>query len=574
MTVEKTKGTTPKLPPATKKVAPDGGWAWMVCLGVSIVNFSTRSLEPSFGLLFKDLLDDLGVHTTGASVIASTLDSVVNFSGFFVGPVIKTFSYRKVCVVGSAICALGLLFTAPANSMGHILATYSIIGGFGVGLASSSSFVSLNHYFSKKRGQAVGLSMAGTGFGLMVMPQLVKLLLGEYGFRWTVVILGALAFHAVLGSCLLQPVKRHLIEVPVDCELQAVKEMECIFESDEENEDKFEINPLVNPIPKFTTQRSHGNMNHPSVRTIGLPRAKTCDKPLQDFEKNSKLGLGLTTAASVAAMPRVTSSGSMSEAARRRKVSVISNISNMDFTGSYLQLYLDTADDEAIQMKTIKKVEPEVETEKKGFIRKFIALMDLDLLKDWSFLNLLLGLSLFWSGELQFRMLTPFFIRSLGYNMNDTAFCLSMTAITDILVRLVLPPIFDRTTISKKMIFFVSSFFLAVTRSVLAHQSEWVPLMIWLSICGFFRGMCLSNFTLTISEYCPLEKLPAAFGLHMVSKGVFVVAIGPIIGYVRDATDSFTMCILVQNALIMSCVVVWAIEYALIFTRRRKVVQI
>ncbi|CAB3228560.1 unnamed protein product [Arctia plantaginis] len=576
MTVEKSKGLEQKQPPpATKKVAPDGGWAWMVCLGVSLVNFSTRSLEPSFGLLFKDLLDDLGVHTTGASVIASTLDSVVNFSGFFVGPVIKTFSYRKVCFVGSTICALGLLFTAPANSMGHIIATYSILGGFGVGLASSSSFVSLNHYFSKKRGQAVGLSMAGTGFGLMVMPQLVNLLLGEFGFRWTVVILGALAFHAILGSCLLQPVKRHLIEVPVDCEMQTVKEMECIMESDEENEDKFEINPLVShPIPKIIKQRSHGNMNHPSVRTIGLPRAKTCDKPLPEFEfdKRSKLYPGLTTAASVAVMPRVTSSGSMSEAARKRKVSVISNISNMDFTGSYLQLYLDTADDEAIQMKPIKKDEPA--QEKKGFFKKFISLMDLDLLKDWSFLNLLLGLSLFWSGELQFRMLTPFFIRGLGYNMNDTAFCLSMTAITDILVRLILPPIFDRTTISKKMIFFVSAFFLAATRSVLAEQSEWVPLMIWLSICGFFRGMCLSNFTLTISEYCPLEKLPAAFGLHMVSKGVFVVAIGPLIGYVRDYTNSFSTCIHVQNALIMSCVLVWGIEYALAFTRRRKVVQI
>lgn len=126
-------------------------------------------------------------------------------------------------------------------------------------------------------------------------------------------------------------------------------------------------------------------------------------------------------------------------------------------------LFFQTVDDDAIQMKPIKKAEPE--EKKKGFFRKFIALMDLDLLKDWSFLNLLLGLSLFWSGELQFRMLTPFFIRSLGYNMNDTAFCLSMTAITDILVRLILPPIFDRTTISKKMIFFISSFFLAATRS-------------------------------------------------------------------------------------------------------------
>lgn len=100
---------------------------------------------------------------------------------------------------------------------------FFVFTGFGVGLASSSSFVSLNHYFSKKRGQAVGLSMAGTGFGLMVMPQLVKLLLGEYGFRWTVVILGALAFNAVVGSCLLQPIKRHLKEVPVDAEMQNIK---------------------------------------------------------------------------------------------------------------------------------------------------------------------------------------------------------------------------------------------------------------------------------------------------------------------------------------------------------------
>lgn len=83
--------------------------------------------------------------------------------------------------------------------------------------------MSLNHFFSKKRGQAVGLSMAGTGLGLMVMPQLVRILLDEYGFRGSVLVLGALAFHAVVGSCLLQPIKRHLIEVPIDEEGQIIQ---------------------------------------------------------------------------------------------------------------------------------------------------------------------------------------------------------------------------------------------------------------------------------------------------------------------------------------------------------------
>lgn len=45
-----------------------------------------------------------------------------------------------------------------------------------------------------------------------------------------------------------------------------------------------------------------------------------------------------------------------------------------------------------------------------------------------------------------------------------------------------------------------------------------------------FLGMALSNFTLTVSEYCSLEQLPAAFGWHMIGKAVFVTLFGPLIG--------------------------------------------
>lgn len=67
-------------------------------------------------------------------------------------------------------------------------------------------------------------------------------------------------------------------------------------------------------------------------------------------------------------------------------------------------------------------------------------------------------------------------------------------------------------------------------RIVLAEQTEWTGIIVWLSISGFFRGSALANFTLTVSEYCSLEKLPAAFGWHMIGKAVFVVALGPLIG--------------------------------------------
>lgn len=127
----------------------------------------------------------------------------------------------------------------------------------------------------------------------------------------------------------------------------------------------------------------------------------------------------------------------------------------------------------------------------------------------------------------------------------------------------------------------------------MAEQTEWTQLMWWLSICGFFRGSALSNFTLTVSEYCSLEKLPSAFGWHLVGKAVFVISFGPLIGklpspsppfallsvcnlclplagLIRDVTDSYPICIHTQSVCIMICALAWGIEYLVEFIQARR----
>lgn len=99
---------------------------------------ATRSIEPSFGLLFGDLLKDLDVGTTGAAFIISLLDIMMNLSGLFVGPLLKEFSYRKVAIVGSLLCSLGLALTSSASSMTHILLTYSVVNGKSLKLLCNS----------------------------------------------------------------------------------------------------------------------------------------------------------------------------------------------------------------------------------------------------------------------------------------------------------------------------------------------------------------------------------------------------------------------------------------------------
>lgn len=109
-----------------------------------------------------------------------------------------------------------------------------------------------------------------------------------------------------------------------------------------------------------------------------------------------------------------------------------------------------------IEIKPIKK---------ESLWKKIVEFMDLDLLKDPIYLNLVFGLSIFYVAEQNFKMVTPFFFRSIGYDNKDIALFLSVQALTDILARLILPPICDRLTISKRTLFMAGISLLAVARS-------------------------------------------------------------------------------------------------------------
>lgn len=344
----------------------------------------------------------------------------------------------------------------------------------GVGLATSAAFVALNHYFKKRRGQAVGLSMAGTAIGMLIMPQLVRILLEAYGFRGAVLVLSGLAFHSAVGATLLQPAKWHLKEEKLDIEMEP-KIIHTIIKEDEED-DLPEINTLLfhNPrgIKKNFSEVAVGSNGHGVI----------AKRPT---------------------FPRITSNSNMSTTKRKRTESVISNLSTFDLFGSYMQVHIDVdsdSSDEETDNKFIRRVNthlgmaqhrdsfskfnkapsaadfvkseqglqmnnPTNEKIKQNFWQRFIGLLDVDILKDRTYLNILFGLSIFYVAEMNFKMITPFFLNNLGYSKSETAFGLSMTAITDIIARLVIPPISDKFNVKKRSVFLVSIFFVGITRS-------------------------------------------------------------------------------------------------------------
>ncbi|XP_011313909.1 monocarboxylate transporter 12 [Fopius arisanus] len=467
-----------------KPEAPDGGWGWFACLGSSLITFSLRSLDPSFGLIFDDLLTDLKIDSTKASVILSVLDACCNFSGLFVGPLLTRYSFRTVAAFGCTLSCTGLMLTAFANSFLHIVITYSILTGVGTGLAVAAAFVALNSYFSKKRGQAVSFSSAGTALAMMVVPQAAHFLLELYAFRGTMLIIGAWSMHSIVGACLLRPLK-----------------------------------------PKKSLKQT--------------PIIKVLDGDHTDLEKKTDEGEALL----------IKQSNQVDGSDERRD---------------------PTASNGQEQPKKTAKFLGKL-GERNRYFKVITDLFDVDLLRNYSYLNVILGLSLFNVAESNFKMMTPFFLRKqVGMTEGEVAFCLSLTAFTDIVARLVLPVVYDRLGFKKRRLFWINALFVAMGRSILAEMSQGILLFVVLVINGFIRGAAIQNLQLSVSETCSLKSLPYAYGLFMVSKGTFSLCFSPLVGYVRDYSGSYRICLHAMSCLILVCFITWSIEFFLKAIRRKK----
>lgn len=81
----------------------------------------------------------------------------------------------------------------------------------GNGLATAAFSLALNTYFNKKRNKAAGIAMTITGFGPILYPPLITMLLTSYGVQGCVLILGAIGTHIFMAAALLQPIRSHLI---------------------------------------------------------------------------------------------------------------------------------------------------------------------------------------------------------------------------------------------------------------------------------------------------------------------------------------------------------------------------
>lgn len=101
---------------------------------------------------------------------------------------------------------------------------------------------------------------------------------------------------------------------------------------------------------------------------------------------------------------------------------------------------------------------------KKSWKAQIIEIFDLDLLQEPIFRNIWIGLSIAFTAEMNFTLMTPFILGEMGYNTKDTAKAMSIMGTADILTRFISPFIGQRTKLPSRCLYIFSLCILVIFR--------------------------------------------------------------------------------------------------------------
>lgn len=167
--------------------------AWLVCV-------TTWGYVNSFGVFQTYYTESLGEPQSTVSWVGSVQLWVILVMSAFSGRALDAGLFIPTLVIGSIIQIVGIFTTSLCRNFWQLLLAQGVTTGLGSGMIFCPAMGLVTTYFTKKRALAVAIVTTGNSFGGGVYPVVVRQLLPQIGFAWTVRVLGFLNMACLLTT--------------------------------------------------------------------------------------------------------------------------------------------------------------------------------------------------------------------------------------------------------------------------------------------------------------------------------------------------------------------------------------
>jgi MFS family permease len=184
----------PEEPTVFGLPARQGRWL-LIPLGVMVL--LCLGTVYAWSIFRRPLEAEMGISAT-ASLLPFTLVLVCNavmmpITGFYM----CRWGTRRVAAMGGAIVGLGYLLASLATQIETLTLAYGVVVGIGVGMTYGVPMAVVARWFPDRKGLAVGLTIIGFGLSPLVTAPLANTLIGDFGVRPTLRIMG-IAFGLII----------------------------------------------------------------------------------------------------------------------------------------------------------------------------------------------------------------------------------------------------------------------------------------------------------------------------------------------------------------------------------------
>ncbi|XP_064115765.1 monocarboxylate transporter 2-like [Macrobrachium nipponense] len=182
---------------------------------------------------------------------------------------------------------------------------------------------------------------------------------------------------------------------------------------------------------------------------------------------------------------------------------------------------------------------------------------DLGILKSLKAIIISIGVTVILNGYLNFLAFVPFAMQEAGYTLGEAAQCVSVSAICNMVTRVIVATLSDGKKFNFQISMMVGSMTISATMICFTLTEDLTTIKVIMGIWGCGVGTFMSIFNLTMVHYMGLENFTSMLGASMLCLAFGYLTIGPFAGYVKDASQSYSSCIWVLSGIVSVAFISW-----------------
>lgn len=578
---------------------PDGGYGWVIVFASFICFVIVDGIIFSFGIFLREFATTFDESKGATAWVASIQTGCYLLAGPVAAGLANAFGCRPVTIGGSLLAAAGFCGAVFAQSIIHLYIAIGLFSGIGFGFIFLPAAVNISFYFEKRRAFATGIAVCGSGIGGFMMAPCCQLLVSEFGWRGSMLILAGMTLNCCVVGALFRPIEEPQPKsepVPLKPLLLRIKEARDAMTKWDSVEDGID-EALINgqrrkqscPPPRIvhdailSTEERSGSSSTSGSNSSPPPPYSEAVKAEQQFScchNNNQLRVDNKPAFRAAPVLQKMSFNKNNDSRPRRMTAPeMRPFYRQDilFSASLLRIpeYRSQRDIGSYH-QSIAHLPKQGPRKKLGCLSPEMTdtltqMLDVSLLTSPTFVTLAVSGFLTLAGFfVPFMYIVDKAVMS-GIPPDQAAFILSVIGITNTVGRVFSGWVSDRPKVNALCINNVALTVGGVATALCPFFETYAMLLVYSAVFGFSIACFAALRSIIAVEMFGVEKLTNAFGLLLLFQGVASVIGSPVAGIFFDLTGTYDASFYIAGSLItLSGVMCLPLPWISRWEKRRK----